>query len=131
MLDSPLTVFSEAIDIRPPLLGVGGGPLLSAAGDNAVTVADAARFGYLLYLQMICTVASTTVGTWTLKDSMGGAVLDTFSQPDPAVAVGIEHCFPFPHPFKTATVNAQFALNFSVATMGTWRVNICGFMSAT
>lgn len=130
MLDSVQSVFSDPLNTRPPLLGVGGGPLLSAAGDNALSVADALRFGYLLYLQMICTVASTTVGTWQLKDAVGGTVLDTFSQPDAASTVGVEHCFPFPHPWKTQAVNTQFALNFSVATMGTWRVNINGFRSS-
>jgi hypothetical protein len=126
----PDTVFSEAINIRPPLLTPGGGVDVTAAADTAISVVDAARFGYLLYLQAVCLAASTTVGDWLLKDAMGGATLLTLSQPEAASTIGKEFCWPFPHPWKTAAKNGAFAIAPSVATMGTWRFYCNGFRSA-
>lgn len=126
----PETVLSEPLNVRPALLTVGGGVDVAAAADTALTVADALRFGYLLYLQAVCLAASTTVGDWVLKDAMGGTTLLTIRQPVAVSDVGKEYCWPFPHPWKTAALGGQFAIAPSVATMGTWRFICNGFRSS-
>jgi hypothetical protein len=131
MLDSPDTVFSEAINIRSPLTQPGGAVDVSAAGETAITNVDPNRFGYILFLKLTCTTASTTVGDISLLDGPGGTVLQKFTQPEAAASPGKEWCFPFPHPWKTNAKNKAFVLSLSVNTLGTWRVNVNGFFSAT
>lgn len=130
MLDALKTCFSEPLNTRPPLATVGGGLDYSGAVLTAMTVADATRFGYLLYLSACCLVAGTTQGDWTLRNS-GGATLVVLRQPFDTPSPGVELCWPFPHPWKTALVNQTFTIQGSVATMGTWRFIANGFRSAT
>lgn len=127
----PDTVLSEAINIRPPLVTVGAGVDVSAAGVTVLTVADALRFAYLLYLEAICTVAGTTAGTWILETDAAGADLLDLAQPVAAGAVGTRYCWPFPHPWKTPNKGGRFQINADVATMGTWKFTCNGFLSAT
>lgn len=127
----PLSVYSDAANIRPRLLTPGGSVAVAAAVETAITLTDALRFGYLSLMEAICTVVSTTAGTWTLRDAMGGATLLVLHQPVTASVVGTRYCWAYPAPWKTAAMAGVFTIQPSVATMGTWQFHVNGFRSAT
>lgn len=126
----PDTVLSEAINNRPPLRTVNDGVDVSAAGVTILTISDALRFAYMMYMEAICIVASTTTGTWTLETDAAGADLLNLSQPETTAQPGTRYCWPFPHPWKTPDVGGRFQINATVATMGTWRFYCNGFLSS-
>lgn len=127
----PESCMSDALNTRQPLLTVGAGVDVSAAGVTVLTVADVARFAYILYLEAICLVASTTSGTWILETDQAGVDLLDLAQPVTASEVGTRYCWPFPHPWKTPNIGGRFQINASVATMGTWKFTCNGFLSST
>lgn len=125
------TVYSETAAARPRLQTPGGAVSIGNAVETAISVVDAARFGYLVNLTLMCTAVSTTAGTWTLRDGAGGNVLQVIPQPVTAAVVGTKYCFCFPSPWKTNAINKAFTIQGSVATMGTWTFLVNGFMSST
>lgn len=127
----PLSVYSDAANVRPRLLTPGGSVAIAAAVETAITVADAFRFGYLSLMEAICTVASTTAGTWTLRDALAGATLLVLHQPVTVSVVGTRYCWAYPVPWKSATLGGIFTIQPSVATMGTWQFHVNGFRSRT
>lgn len=125
------TVYSDAANIRPRLMTVGGAVSIAGAAETALNVVDANRFGYLTLLEAVCTVAGTTAGTWTLRNRVGGSTLLVLQQPITTSVVGTRYCWAFPVPWKTEFVNNSFSIQGSAATLGTWVFLCNGFMSAT
>lgn len=125
------TVYSEVASVRPRLATPGGGVSIANAVETAISTVDAARFGYLTNLTIICTATSTTAGTWTLRDGMGGGTLLVIPQPVTVAIVGTKYCFCFPVPWKTNAINKAFTIQGSVATMGTWTFLCNGMLSST
>ena len=125
-----LTPFSEPPPTRPSLFTVGGGVAVAAAAETAITIADPTRFGYLLVLDAICTVAATASGAWALRIAAGGTVVLQLQQPSVAAAVGSRMCWSFPFPWKTTAVNGVYTVTPSNANMGTWIFSANGFHSS-
>jgi len=124
------TPFSEQLPNRPPLLTIGGAVSVAAAAETAITSINANRFGYLLELEAICTVASTAAGTWTLRSGVAGTVRLVLQQPVNPSVVGTRYCWAFPMPWKTDAQGGQFTIQPSAATLGTWIFFANGFHSA-
>lgn len=124
------TVYGNDAAAAGRLITIGGRVAVAAAAETPLTVASLREFGYLAYMRADCTVASTTAGAWSLRLAAGGAVVLILSQPVVAAPVGSSYCWPFPVPWKTTTVNAQFTIEPSVATMGTWQFIVNGFLSS-
>jgi len=125
------SVYSDAANVRPRLLTPGGAVTIVAAADTSISVADAARFGYLSALEAVCTVAGTTAGTWTLRFNPGTVTLLVLQQPITTAVIGTRYCWSFPVPWKTGAIGGGFAILNSVATMGTWVWHVNGFHSRT
>ena len=125
------SVYSEVATQRPRLLTPGGAVSIGGVVETAISTVDAARFGYMANLTIICTVASTTAGTWTLRNAAGGTTLLVIPQPVAVSIVGTKYCMCFPAPWKTNAINAAFTIQGSVATLGTWTFLVNGFMSST
>ena len=126
--DTQQTVFSEPVNARQALAT----PNASVSNaEIAFSSVAAFKFGYLLNLLLICTTASTTIGLWTFKSSVGGTSIFTFPQPVAVAAVGTQYLLTFDMPWKTPTTNAAFSITPSVATMGTWFLLPNGFYSST
>lgn len=123
------TVYGNDAAAAGRLRTIGGAVLVAAAVETAFTVASGLEFGYLTYLRADCTIAGTTAGTWNLRLKAAGTSVLLLQMPIPAAPVGTSYCWPFPVPWKTDTVGAQFTLTPSVATMGTWAFICNGFLS--
>lgn len=130
MNETALTVFSELLPVRPPLLTVGQAVSVAAAVETALSVVNAGRFGYMERIEAICTVASTTAGTWNLRTGMGGTSRLLLQQPALASAPSNRYIWEFPTPWKTDAQGGQFSIQPSVATMGTWIFLVNGFHSS-
>ena len=125
-----MEVFSEIIPNRPPLLTIGGVVSVAAAAETPITIANANRFGYLLHLEAICLVASTTPGNWELRVDTGVTTRLLLQQPVTASVIGTRYCWAFPFPWKTTAQGDVFTIEPSVATMGTWAFFANGFHSS-
>lgn len=126
--DSRDTVFSKPLNLRSIMLS----PVstsVAAAAETAITIASGGEYAFLLSLSLICRVASTTIGTWALKDAMGGTERIRIPQNVAVAAPGTRIQFDFDMPLYTNAQGAQFSLTPSVVTMGTWDVITNGFYS--
>lgn len=126
----PVSVYSDAANIRPRLLTPGGSVTIAAAVETAITVTDALRFGYLSLMEAICTVASAREGTWTLRDALAGTTLLVLHQPVMVSVVGTRYCWAYPVPWKNAVKGAVFTIQPSAANVGTWQFHVNGFRSS-
>lgn len=122
--------FSEIIPNRPPLLTIGQGVSVAAAAETALSTANANRFGYLLSLEAICTVAGAAAGTWNLRAGVAGTSRLLLRQPITVSVVGTRYCWSFPFPWKTDAKGGQFTIEPSAATLGTWIFFVNGFHSS-
>lgn len=130
-----------AVDKQLVTATAAGVVITNTVTQTALNVIDAARFGYLLSITGVCSVVGTNaaIATWTLKDGASGTVLRTFdvginspvgSQLGSMLAGG-DQLTQFIVPLKTNAINKQFTITASVATLGTWRFFVNGYLSTT
>jgi hypothetical protein len=109
---------------------IGGAVSVAAAAETPFTVASPYEYSYLVYLRTDCTQVGTTGGWWTLRLGTASTIALLLQMPVVAAPVGTSYCWPFPVPWKTILINAQFTVTPNVATMGTWVFTCNGFCSS-
>jgi len=131
MGDGNTNPFGDALNVRPKLLLGGGVGFLQLTNniETAISIADAARFGYLLQLELVSDGGANGNCIFTLRDAVGGTILEVFSSPENVAPVGRRLIFQFPEPWKTAAKNGVFTLQCSF-TPCLWSVSVNGFRSS-
>jgi len=89
--------------------------------DAFLTGSQAGYYVYLNGLFLINSVLATTVGTFVVRNQLGGAPILQFSQPHAAAPVGYQIFLPFQNPYKSTLGNA-LSMFQGLATQGTWIV---------
>lgn len=118
----------------------GGTSITNTVTETAISTADASKFGYLCMIHGICTVIGTNaaIATWTLKDGAAGTTLWVFdvainspvgSTLNNVGAAPNAGPITFAVPLKTNAINKSYTMTASVATLGTWRFHVNGFLS--
>lgn len=86
-------------------------------------------------VELICTAAGTTPGTWSIGSNVPGAAAQAqvhcvLTQPVAVAVVGTRYVFEFPTPYIGGFTNQQhvFSVKNSVDTMGAWTLNAVGYM---
>jgi len=113
--------------------------ITNSVTETALQTIDAARFAYLCSITGVCSVVGTNaaIATWTLKDGAAGTTLRVWdvginspvgSQLGSMLAGG-DQLTSFTVPLKTNALNKQFTITASVATLGTWRFFVNGYLS--
>jgi len=113
--------------------------ITNSVTETALQTIDADRFAYLCSITGVCSVVGTNaaIATWTLKDGAAGTTLRVWdvginspvgSQLGSMLAGG-DQLTSFTVPLKTNALNKQFTITASVATLGTWRFFVNGYLS--
>jgi hypothetical protein len=116
----------------------GGTSITNTVTETAISVVDASRFGYLCMIHAVCSVVGTNaaIATWTLKDGAAGTTIWVFDVPINSPTGTTLNGFTagggpitFAVPLKTNAINKAFTMTASVATLGTWRFHVNGYLS--